>query len=105
MHIYNVAEALMAKKAGTTSRRKCIHVKYHYLQDIVSTGQVIVKRIPSANQTADIMIKPLKTKLYTTNRRKLLAPHEHSENPTTPAVNHALRQGACDSTEDGSTLA
>jgi hypothetical protein len=38
---------------------KHIRVKYHYIQDQVSDGEISITHIKSADNTADILTKPL----------------------------------------------
>ena len=42
---------------------KHIAVRYHYICDLVNTGQVLVKYCPNSNMVADILTKPLQKQL------------------------------------------
>ena len=71
LHVDNTAAVQRAKSMGATKRRKCIDVRYHFLHDTVQQGKLQVSRIPSADQYADILTKPLKNTLYRTHKHNI----------------------------------
>jgi hypothetical protein len=59
LYCNNNAASLLMEDHMWHSRVKHIHVKYHYIQDQVSDGKISITRIKSANNTANILTKPL----------------------------------------------
>ena len=56
---------LMQQLSGNTSaRRKHIRVKYHYIQEQIKDGLITPQWVPSDQQEADIMTKPLTRSLF-----------------------------------------
>lgn len=79
-----------AKQQAPTRRRKCIDIKYHYIQDTVRQQAISIHRVPTQNMPADLMTKPL---ARTTFRRHLQ--HLRIEAPPTtptPQTQHQHRQ-------------
>ena len=98
LHVDNTAAVQMAKSMGATKRRKCIDVRYHYLHDTVQRGRMSIMRIPSHEQYADILTKPLKATLYRHHKNNIRI---HDIRDTLPS-----RQGECGSIQNQSqTLA
>ncbi|CDF33638.1 unnamed protein product [Chondrus crispus] len=94
MHIDNTAAVQTANSTGATRRRKCIDVRYHYLYDIVQKGEITIRRIPTTEQYADILTKPLKAMLYKRHQThiQLRLPPPY---PTTTRAPHHSRQEEC----------
>ena len=55
----NDATSLLTEDHIWHSQVKHIHVKYHYIHDQVSDGEISIAHIKSADNTADIFTKPL----------------------------------------------
>lgn len=72
IHMYSVTPVLIAKTARKIAP-KIRRREIPRLQDIFSTGQLLINRITIEQKTAEIMKTPLKTKLSTTSKRKLLS--------------------------------
>lgn len=49
----------LSKNGGMHPRSKHIHIRHHFLQDTLAKGHVVVTYIPTQNQVADILTKPL----------------------------------------------
>jgi hypothetical protein len=54
----------LSKNAIQNKRSKHIEVKYFYIRDQVKDDKVILEYIPTAEQTADILTKPIKNELF-----------------------------------------
>jgi hypothetical protein len=59
LFIDNSTTIRMALEEGHTSRRKHINVKHHYVREQAAEGFIDLRWIPTAQQQADIMTKPL----------------------------------------------
>ena len=55
----NQGAMALAKKSTTTNRSKHIDIRYHFLQDAVAKQKVKLNYIPTQDQLADILTKPL----------------------------------------------
>ena len=55
-----------------TKNAKHIAIRHHYIRDLVKTSQVCVSYIPTMEQTADILTKPMDRALFTHHRSRLL---------------------------------
>ena len=49
----------MSRNSSLNNRVKHIDIRYHYIRKMVLDGTVIVEHIPSEDNPADIMTKPL----------------------------------------------
>jgi len=61
-----------ASNDTNTTRAKHIDIRYHYVKDLVRDGQIILKHVRSAENTADILTKPLDRVKFTHHRAPLL---------------------------------
>ena len=52
----------------SSTRTKHIDVRYHFIRDKVREGKVDVRHIPSEDQRADILTKPLGVELFRKHR-------------------------------------
>ena len=52
-------------------RTKHIDIRHHFIREAVEKGYVRLARVPSAEQTADILTKPLARPLFEEHRRKM----------------------------------
>jgi len=59
IHCDNDAASILSEDHLWHPRVKHIRVKYHYVRELVSDGEVKATRISSADNTADILTKPL----------------------------------------------
>ena len=90
----------MENQQAPTRRRKCIDIKYHYLQDTTGNYAISIHRVSPHDMSADMMTKPLK-KDALKRHCKLLnftfpPPKEVTFNHETTQY---ARQGDCDSTQ------
>ena len=49
----------LTKNDAYHSKTKRISVKYHYVIDTVATGEIVVKKIHTSENPADMLTKPL----------------------------------------------
>lgn len=71
LHIDNSAAAHMARQQAPTKRRKCIDIKYHFLQDTIKQNAIKVVRVPTHDMPAVLMTKPLKRSTFQRHLRNL----------------------------------
>lgn len=62
---------LIAEEPRGHKRLKHIDVKYNFIREVISSGKIGIKYIPSKQQTADIMTKGLSTKIFVDLRKHL----------------------------------
>ena len=74
------------------ARTKHIDIKYHYIRQLVEDKDIDIQYIPTAAMAADILTKPLATKVFEEGRR-LLGMHDcsHMYRSTPPSVEKAGR--------------
>ncbi|GKC58758.1 retrovirus-related pol polyprotein from transposon TNT 1-94 [Tanacetum coccineum] len=56
----NKGEIDLSKNPVQHSRTKHIEIRHHFLRDNVQTGHISIKKVPSVDNIADILTKPLK---------------------------------------------
>jgi len=49
----------LTKNDAYHSKTKHISVKYHYIRDIVATGEIVVRKVHTSDNPVDMLIKPL----------------------------------------------
>lgn len=59
LHVNNNSAINVAKGSDFSRRTKHFDVKYHYFREEVQRGHVVVDYVPTKEQLADIMTKPL----------------------------------------------
>jgi hypothetical protein len=59
LHCDNVAATTIAADHVWHSRIKHIRVKYHYIRELIASGELNVIRCHTSTNTADILTKPL----------------------------------------------
>jgi hypothetical protein len=59
VHCDNNAAMILSEDHVWHAHVKHICVKYHYVRELVSDGELMVTRVRSADNTADILTKPL----------------------------------------------
>ena len=62
----------LSKNPVSNSNSKHIDVRHHFLRELVRQGDIIVNRVPSEYQHADILTKVLAFDLFAINRRFLM---------------------------------
>lgn len=67
----NAAAEQLIKNPVFHRRTKHIDVKFHYTRDIMKQGHLTVKHIPSNEQLADILTKPLSRDKFEANRQMI----------------------------------
>lgn len=55
----------------TSARRKHINVRYHYIRDVITRGDVSVSYCPTQQLLADILTKPLQRVVFERLREQL----------------------------------
>jgi hypothetical protein len=81
----NQSAQALSRHGVKSERTKHIDIKYHFIQDEVSSGRVQLQWIPTAQQQADILTKPLGGTQHKTLREQLLV----RVSATEPAKPHA----------------
>ena len=63
MHHYDISYSQSAihltKNDSYHSKTKHISIKYHYIRDSINVGDITVKKVHTAHNPADMLIKPL----------------------------------------------
>ena len=60
------------------ARTKHVEVDYHFVHDRVTKKEIQIRFIPSKDQLADILTKPLASSVFTSLRSKLHVDHPSS---------------------------
>jgi hypothetical protein len=69
----NMSTIAIIKKGSSTSKRtRHINIRYYFITDRVSNGEIIVTHMPTKNMIADILTKPLQGELFEYLRMLLL---------------------------------
>lgn len=63
--------AIPMAKPEETKRVKHIDVKYHFIRDAVEQQKININYVPTRDQEADILTKPLTTTFFEGFRRKI----------------------------------
>lgn len=71
LYVDNQSAIKMIENESMHRHAKHIDVRYHFIQRFVRKGEFIVKYIPSAEQLADILTKPLPKDKHENDRKKL----------------------------------
>ena len=67
----NQACIAMATNAVTSSRAKHIDIRYHFMRDLINSGEIILKYVPTSDMIADMLTKALSQDVFT-HLRKLM---------------------------------
>ncbi|GKC19167.1 copia protein [Tanacetum coccineum] len=54
----------LSKNPVQYSRTKHIEIRHHFLRDNVQKGHILIEKVPSVDNIADILTKPLKRELF-----------------------------------------
>jgi hypothetical protein len=73
---------LIRNGRSNSERTRHIDIRYFFLHDRLSTGDIDIQYLPTQDMTADILTKPLQGELFRKLRKELL-------NTTTPSVTYA----------------
>jgi hypothetical protein len=65
LYVDNINAITMTDAEGTSSRRKHIHIRHHYIREQVEAKNVAVQWISTEHQEADIFTKPLPEPIFT----------------------------------------
>jgi hypothetical protein len=69
--IFEDNTAAIKWRSGSSRRAKHIYLKVCFVHEVVSMKQVILKYLPTAEQVADILTKPLEANIFCFLRDKL----------------------------------
>ena len=61
----NISCKLLAESNASSTRTKHIDLRYHYVRDLVTEGQMEIEHVPTNLQLADILTKALATRTFT----------------------------------------
>jgi hypothetical protein len=67
------AMALISKGHSTSQRTRHVHVRYFWVKDRISSGELTLLYLPSSEMTADILTKPMQGEQFKTLRRALMS--------------------------------
>lgn len=85
IYVDNQSAIKLAKNPEFHKRTKHIQVRYHYTRELVEEGIIELRYIPTADQRADILTKPLlKTKHSEMLRNLQLGPQDNSTSDEPP---------------------
>ena len=94
----------LANAPELTKNSKHIAIRHHYIRDLVQTKQVTIRYIPTAQQTADLLTKPITSKpLFLYLRGRLLNSREPLPAPIAASMTrgeqhlhpHSKSRGEC----------
>jgi hypothetical protein len=68
----NAGALELANAPKLRPRTKHINIKYHHFRQYVSKGRILIKKIDTEDQLADIGTKPLSRKLFVSLRQRLI---------------------------------
>ena len=68
----NVGAIEIAKSPKMRPRTKYINAKYHFFRRFVAIGKIVLQYVPSKEQLADIMTKPLPAEEFVRLRVKIM---------------------------------
>jgi hypothetical protein len=54
----------LANAPAITRKSRHIHIRHHFIRDLVKQGVLVIKHLPSAYMTADLLTKPLGPKMF-----------------------------------------
>jgi hypothetical protein len=69
--IFEDNTAAIKWSSGSSRRAKHIYLKFCFVHEVVSMKQAILKYLPTAEQVAGILTKPLEATIYSFLRDKL----------------------------------
>lgn len=68
IHVDNAGSIQLAQNAGYHSRTKHMDVRFHYIREKIQDKTVRLKYIPTEDNTADILTKPLERNKFCKHR-------------------------------------
>jgi hypothetical protein len=54
----------LANAPAITRKSRHIHIRHHFIRDLVKQGVLVIKHLPSAYMTSDLLTKPLGSKMF-----------------------------------------
>ena len=75
----------MTIKPGQHQRTKHIDIRHHFIKDLVDSGQVLLKYLPTDKMLADILTKPLPKPRFLELCKQLVRPRARRRTEPTPA--------------------
>jgi ribonuclease HI len=76
LYMDNQTSIRLALEEGNQGRRKHIDVKHHYIRDQVAEEYVLLEWVPTTEQLADILTKPLPARPFTRLRALVMGHHD-----------------------------
>jgi len=65
----------LASNPLSSARTKHIDVRFHFVRELVSSGTIVVEYVPTSEQRADILTKPLTGSIFREHRNFLMNLH------------------------------
>ena len=75
-------------KASSTKRTKHINIRYFFITDRISQGEVSLEWCPTGDMIGDYMTKPLQGELFRTFRDQIMGVTPHQGSPPRPRPQH-----------------
>ena len=72
LFIDNETAIRMAIEGGNSDRRKHINIKHHFMRELVSEQTIQLMWVPTQQQQADIMTKPLGRNVFEAQRNAVM---------------------------------
>jgi hypothetical protein len=73
LHEDNLSTITIALKGeGTGGKSKFFRIRFHFIKDLIDSGKVRISHIPTEEQPADLLTKPLQRRLFIKFRSYLL---------------------------------
>ena len=66
----------IATTTQTSFRTRHIRIEFHFIRDAITNGEIHLEHVPSADNPADMMTKPLRGAAFVRHRARLLSVHE-----------------------------
>ena len=76
----NTGAIALSKNPVTHKRSKHIEIRYHFVREKVRSGEIVLRKIDTRHNIADLWTKAVKPSQYIYLRNKVLWPHEEPVN-------------------------
>ena len=80
IYVDNQSAIKISENDTEHDRTKHIDIRHYYIRELIKSGEIKLKWLPTCEQLADIFTKPLGGKIFTTLRDKLMKQNNHQQN-------------------------